>query len=298
MAAVESALRQTAPCKEVIVVWDGTRDLRSADAIQSMSETFPDVAIQQVTQSPRRGASSARQLGLEAASGDFIAFLDDDDSWDPRKNEVQLLKFAQLPAHRRDSTIIAGRATYIHGQRVWTVPRTCYSQDQHLEEYLFYRRRISGDRNLIPTPTWLVPMELARSSRWTPELRKHQDWDYLLRLVKFEGAQIAHHDEVVAVVSVDSTSSTTAAALPDVSLRWAIGWEQSWSSRAYSDFVCGQVMRYAIEAKDWKSLRDGFNAMKAHERPSANALALLLGGFLGRRRFSALSSLASRRHKK
>ena len=79
--AVESALEQTSPPMEVIVVV-GRR---------VASRTCPSsAAIRVVRTSGGVGPSSAKHLGIESARGDIIALLDDDDVWRRDKLEIQL----------------------------------------------------------------------------------------------------------------------------------------------------------------------------------------------------------------
>ena len=77
-AAVESALAQSHPAKEVIVVDDG-----STDATLASLSSFGD-AITVVAQS-NAGPSAARNRGVAAARGEVLAFLDSDDTWLPSK---------------------------------------------------------------------------------------------------------------------------------------------------------------------------------------------------------------------
>lgn len=79
--AIESAIRQTSPPSEIIVVDDGSTDRSAATA-----SLFPEVTL---IRQPQRGVSAARNAGIRGASGLGIAFLDSDDIWDPRKLEIQ-----------------------------------------------------------------------------------------------------------------------------------------------------------------------------------------------------------------
>lgn len=89
--AIESALDQTAPPAEVIVVEDSSTDA-TADVARSYA---PRVRL---VQPEPRGLGSARNVALDAAAGEMIAFLDSDDLWEPRKLELQLEAFARDPA--------------------------------------------------------------------------------------------------------------------------------------------------------------------------------------------------------
>ncbi|HVC14464.1 MAG TPA: glycosyltransferase family A protein [Acidimicrobiales bacterium] len=82
-AAIRSALGQTRPPDEVVVVDDG-----SSDATPTVVRALGD-AVRLVVQA-QAGPSAARNAGVAASSGDWIAFLDADDEWHPEKLEHQV----------------------------------------------------------------------------------------------------------------------------------------------------------------------------------------------------------------
>jgi glycosyltransferase involved in cell wall biosynthesis len=81
--AVESALGQTFSPAQIVVVNDGSTDDTDARLRPYRGRI---TLINQANQ----GAAAARNAGLRIATGDFIAFLDADDSWHPLKLELQL----------------------------------------------------------------------------------------------------------------------------------------------------------------------------------------------------------------
>ncbi len=85
--AIRSALSQTHTDFEIIVVDDGSDD----GTAQLLEETYGEQdRILILPQATNRGVSASRNLGIGAASGEWIALLDSDDEWRPPKLERQL----------------------------------------------------------------------------------------------------------------------------------------------------------------------------------------------------------------
>jgi glycosyltransferase involved in cell wall biosynthesis len=88
--AIDSALGQTRPAAEVIVVDDGSTD-DSARVLQPRAEEV------RVVRQANRGVSAARNAGAALAKGDLLAFLDADDAWRPEKLAEQTALFVASP---------------------------------------------------------------------------------------------------------------------------------------------------------------------------------------------------------
>jgi glycosyltransferase involved in cell wall biosynthesis len=93
VAAVTSALHQTLPPREVIVVDDGSSD-GTAQHVEALDE--PSVRVVQTGRN--RGPGTARNLGVELARGRFVAFLDSDDEWLEDKLSIQIAALDALGA--------------------------------------------------------------------------------------------------------------------------------------------------------------------------------------------------------
>ena len=91
--AVASSRAQTEVDVQVVVALDGeaVRDWRSHDFLVG-----DDVVV--LPSADRRGVASARNAGLEAADGEWVALLDDDDLWAPDKLLRQLAAAAEADA--------------------------------------------------------------------------------------------------------------------------------------------------------------------------------------------------------
>ncbi len=88
--AVQSALNQTWPASEIIVVDDGSRDNTRA-----VLAPFRD-RIEYIHQE-NKGVSIARNHAIQKSTGDLIAFLDSDDVWEPWKLELQVSCLRENP---------------------------------------------------------------------------------------------------------------------------------------------------------------------------------------------------------
>lgn len=99
--AVQSVMQQTRPADEIIIVDDGSTD-DTAGWLQQLDNRFRVMRLEQ------RGISAARNAAILSATSDWIAFLDDDDSWLPDKLERQISAVTDNPGHR-----------LCHGEEIW-----------------------------------------------------------------------------------------------------------------------------------------------------------------------------------
>ena len=168
--AVESALAQTSPPMEIIVVLDadGDPDLPHSGTIKTV-RTAGGV-----------GPSLAKHLGIEASSGNVIALLDDDDVWRPGKLERQL-----AAAPPGDRWVVSSRFfVHVEGQEPVIGPRVPITRNEPIAPYLF-EFRMRKAFNLVQTSTLLfpralveqVPMSVAVGSihddpKWLIEVRR------------------------------------------------------------------------------------------------------------------------------
>ncbi|WP_053226676.1 glycosyltransferase family 2 protein [Solirubrobacter soli] len=92
LAAVNSVLQQSHTCVEVIVVDDGSTD--DTDALVSSIE---DSRLCMVSIPTRAGVAAARNHGLRRATGDYVAWLDADDTWYDFKVSAQVAILEAFP---------------------------------------------------------------------------------------------------------------------------------------------------------------------------------------------------------
>lgn len=160
--AIKSVLAQTHPVTQIIVVDDG-----SHDGTREVAEGFSEV---QYLRKANEGTSSARNLALGHATGDFVAFLDADDVWVPEKTALQVAEFIRDPelALVYSGLFVADEAlTPIY--RIDPGPgRLAFRKTLHLEKPF-----MTGIGSSAMVPRWLVDefdpmfdMRLAVSHDW------------------------------------------------------------------------------------------------------------------------------------
>jgi len=92
LQALRSVLAQSYAALEIIVVDDA-----SSEDMRVVVATLDDPRIRLLRHAERRGGGAARNTGIRAASGDWIAFLDDDDEWLPDKLARQMERVRIAP---------------------------------------------------------------------------------------------------------------------------------------------------------------------------------------------------------
>lgn len=88
--AVRSVLNQTYTNVEVLVVSDNEPDDDYTIQAEKLVQSFQDTRVKLVKQEHHKNGAAARNAGIKASTGEYIAFLDDDDFWDKEKLELQV----------------------------------------------------------------------------------------------------------------------------------------------------------------------------------------------------------------
>ena len=182
--AIESCLDQSLGRPEIIVVDDG-----STDDTKRIVRTFGDGIVYLFQEN--RGVSSARNSGLELATGDFIAFLDADDYLTADSLEVRLNVFLKDP----DVDFVVANA---YSRRMGNDSLTCHSGlhrdfvSDKIDRMLLMRR--------LPfsTCTVLLRSHVAKRFRFPLHLANGEDIAYFTKI--FFGRKGSFLSQPVAVV--------------------------------------------------------------------------------------------------
>lgn len=183
--AVESVLRQTYPVHQIIVVDDGSSD----DSVQVLTEKFGQ-KITLIAQT-NSGVSTARNAGVEAATGDYICYLDSDDLWREDKLALIARSIEKFP----DAGLIFHDFAK-HDIRATEVPYSTTNTD--IFPYIFSYSNINEDdmwslsgsrlvelllRGYAFYPSAFVVKALVHQQyRWDPGVLKSEDFNFVLKL--------------------------------------------------------------------------------------------------------------------
>ncbi|MDH0170902.1 glycosyltransferase [Stenotrophomonas sp. GD04145] len=154
---------------ECIIVDDGSKDV---DALTKLVDQLADRRFR-VIQRPNGGGGAARNTGIEAAVGLYIAFLDSDDFFVPEKLELfhAYLRRSPYPALYSYAKVDRGIP-----DRMWIRPDRPIREDESMASYLFIANQF------VQTSTIVMDSSLAKRVKFNPELRKGQDLDFCLRV--------------------------------------------------------------------------------------------------------------------
>lgn len=170
--AIDSVLAQTFSDFELIVVDDGSGD----ETVERLSR-FGDPRIQVLRIPVNGGACAARNLGIEAARGEIVCFLDSDDVYLPQKLERVVARFAARPSLDLLVDSFLSRKTKGDGERVKSKRNPPGLAGPAFREAVFDRRVAKATTALS-----IRKRALREVGAFDPALRRRQDLDLVLRL--------------------------------------------------------------------------------------------------------------------
>jgi hypothetical protein len=277
MAAVLSARAQQAVRPEIIVVCDCPTVPRTVADIAQMIDRIECTG-------GKMGAAYARNIGVAVASGRYVAFLDDDDEWLPSKLQLQVEEALSIEASGHVPVIssrIFQRKAGCHPSKAVS-PRHVLTSDERPEDYLFANRLVGFGRPMLPTPTLLTTREFAARHAWDADLRRHQDWDWVVRTSEVPNVKLRQLAEPLAICAIGSANSTSASPDWRTSFDWAMRYEGVWAAATLADFLTSQTLRYALQARDWSGARGVISTILQCGRPSSRAIVSALVGLIPR----------------
>jgi glycosyltransferase involved in cell wall biosynthesis len=203
---IDSVRRQTIDDWELLVVDDA-----SSDQTEDVMMSYEDPRIRYFQHDENQGGSAARNTGIEHATGEYVAFLDDDDEWESEKLERQL----DCLRPRSDEWIGVHcgigtpRADGLRAQ-VKRLVRAQFDTTPPEGDEELIRRLLLLDVDIGAGSTLLAERSAVEAiDGFDESFDRHQDWEFLIRLLRV--GKIAYVDEQLVVY--DGQTTTAAAEL-------------------------------------------------------------------------------------
>src|SRR5215813_12962257 len=170
---LRSVFAQTLSCLEVIVVNDGSPDTGALESEIAPYREQLNYIIQE-----NRGASAARNVGVQAAQGDFIAFLDADDIWLPDYLAEQL-QFI----HETGADLVCADAVVFDESGVESETyMEALTNDCSDTGRVSFSGLIRGEQNLITSGIVTKREPVVAAGLFDESLRNAQDFDLWIRM--------------------------------------------------------------------------------------------------------------------
>lgn len=188
--AIDSVLNQNYKQIELIVVDDG-----SSLPFGGVDQAFPGTSIRWISLIRNQGVGSARNIGLEAADGEYIAFLDHDDWWEPQKINSQYLAIQKY----RTDWAYCGAIRHDHDGQCYTRYPSAFGD---ISSEILKNQIITGSVSAV-----LVTNSLIRSVGGFSEYSNliEEDWDLWIRIGQI--SPVCFTPEALVHLGTDNTDS-------------------------------------------------------------------------------------------
>lgn len=197
--AIESVLNQTYKNLECIVVDDASTDGTREYITEYINNNR--ICYYYIPKNESKGGNYARNVGLENASGDVIAFLDDDDEWLSTKIEKQLLKLSE-----ENQFVYCGRifGTGIEFYKLYEedIKNCKYKEGDLSKEVLVH---VIGVTSTIMVKHQLID----KVGNFDEDLKAWQEYDLCIRLLQNTKAAIVRENLVLYRMQIEDKNRNT-----------------------------------------------------------------------------------------
>jgi len=178
---LDSVASQTYKNIEVIVVDDCSDD---SVALKTLIDGY-DLDIQYIRHETNRHGGASRNTGIDASSGEFIAFLDSDDIWVPEKIETCISRYIE------EKEVLYSKVN----DRGSAKPLYAFNNNNNVDEYLLV------ENQAMQTSSLFMRASFAKKVRFDSSLERFQDTDFIIRAQKLHYAKFTFVEAVLVDVT-------------------------------------------------------------------------------------------------
>jgi len=266
LLAVASALAQTHTDIEVIVVADGP-DREVRDALTGLDPRLLYLELE-----TNRGPAAARNAGVRASRGEWLTFLDDDDTILPEK----VAACFTLADSARPQRMISCRTIYRRGIKEDVWPSRPIGPQEDVGDYILIRHSLLGRPGVLPIQSLMVHRSILQQVPFSTH-KDHEDWAWLLDAWHIAGARVEFCWQPLVIYNIVTNSISRSRRMNwKDSMEWVERYRPWLSVRAYNSFLTTKVALKAKRAHDWRGLRQIISAV-LHNHPSLLDILFLTG---------------------
>jgi len=162
--AIRSVQNQTYPNIEIIVVDDASPD-RTKDTVEEIGNG----RVKYLRHGQNKGQAAGRNTGIHAANGEYIAFLDDDDEWYPKKIEIQIKSCME----KGFDVVLSASMFGDGGLKRFGRPEVTMED-------------LRQGNDFAPGSGLMARASVLRDLRFDESIGQGEDWDILIRLAQMK----------------------------------------------------------------------------------------------------------------
>lgn len=232
---ISSVIKQTYSNFEIIIIDDFSTDYED---LVKVVDSFNDNRIVLLRNSCNMNGAYSRNVGIKKASGKYIAFLDSDDTW--HKDKIQ--KQVSLAESLNGRFIITCYSNVIRRNFEDILPKKPIIKDEPVTTYLF------TNNGYIPTPSIFLLSSLAKENLFNETLKRHQDYDFLLRVQKKGAIFYTIQEPLVTVYANHPERSEQRGAKYEISEKFLIDYAEYFDIKSSNYFWLKNVAFYKSRA--------------------------------------------------
>lgn len=238
---INSVLKQTYSNFELLIIDDASTD----NTEQKINE-IKDKRIKYIKLPTNTKGTKPRNVGIKLSQGDFIAFLDSDDCWLPDKLEKQIKFIYNSGLYNKNLLCFTGVIFKDKEYCKEKLNKPLY-KDEDIMDYILVRN------NTVQTSTFMVTSSIAKKTLFDSNLKRHQDWDFCIRL-RNNNTNFLYLPDCLTIYNIDNSFARIGNTYKneEVSLKWLERRKDDLSIKAQWAFKVKTITNFYIQRKERK----------------------------------------------